>query len=578
MNPDNRIPSVIRDFAGRQEARDVLSFLAFQDWFAEGETEAKDWIVAARSWRSGDNDQFTFSVLASATENSLKQLLSNHTWEVQLGFDKPSFYGSYGDEESVYFDLGTRAEIDGVELRPFTIHRHFHGYVPTTFELVQNFLLYHEAFFVPEQSEYHRIDNDGNLQSVARFKREGDNHAILVDAHHLKDYLAACKCYLVRYHDHRRWAAEDISKHIGSEFVSYPLHSEIYCFDLWLRTDIPREHYISASRLLGKDVVLPYPKPDKSRLWLVTGEREEKFATFIIDRDKQGQDIETTCSEDELSNYFVDRGTPHFLTPVFFKREVLAKYYQEPKRYTVSGSGVKCLSLWSIPIDITDEDLVQVWLGDLGRIPYTEQLHWRQFNIAPKGTITRHRWLRDFMAEFADPDNDPVYYFHVAFEEVQREVRAKYQDDLFTGLDDKDKHAYETLHLPLTEEWKEFDEQVQALAKITVDSLNVALLSHETGQRIDGVTIKGSLDLLKEYLKKIGVLEDIKEQILYALHAIQTIRSTGAAHRKGSNFEAALKRFQLDNLSNRAKVRKLLLDLTRGLSLLANAVREAKTS
>jgi hypothetical protein len=218
-----------------------------------------------------------------------------------------------------------------------------------------------------------------------------------------------------------------------------------------------------------------------------------------------------------------------------------------------------------------------VWLGDLGRIPYTEQLHWRQFNIPPRGTITRHRWLRDFMAEFADPDNDPVYYFHVAFEEVQGEVNAKYQEDLFTGLDDKDRHAYETLHLPLTEEWKEFDEQIQALAKITVDSLNVDLLSRQTGQRIDGAAIKGSLDLLREYLKKTEVPEDIKEQILHALHAVQTIRSTGAAHRKGANFEAALKRFQLDNLSNRAKVRKLLVDLTRALSLFTSAVQGAKT-
>jgi hypothetical protein len=305
---------------------------------------------------------------------------------------------------------------------------------------------------------------------------------------------------------------------------------------------------------------------------------EKKFATFIIDRDEQGKNIESTCNEKELSNYFTDRGTPHFLTPVFFRREVLVKYYQEPSRYRVSDSGVGCLDLWHLPIDITEEELVQVWLGDLGRIPYKEQLHWRQFNIPPRGKITRHRWLRDFMAEFADPTDDPIYYFRVAFEEVQRETRARYNDDLFQGLDGKDKYAYEALHLPLTEEWKEFDEQVQALAKVTTDSLNIDLLSRESGQKIDGKLIKGSIDLLGAYLNGIGVTEEIRKQILYALHAIQTIRSTGAAHRKGSNFNKALQRFQLDNLSNRAKVKKLVTDLTRALSLIAEAIRKTGTS
>jgi len=182
------------------------------------------------------------------------------------------------------------------------------------------------------------------------------------------------------------------------------------------------------------------------------------------------------------------------------------------------------------------------------------------------------------MAEFADPTDDPIYYFRVAFEETQREAKARYGDDLFQGLDDKDRHAYETLHLPLTEEWKEFDEEVQALAKVTVDSLNVNLLSRESGQKIDGSLIKGSIDLLGDYLSGMGLTEDIKEQIIQPLRAVQTIRSTGAAHRKGSNFDKALQRFQLDNLSNLAKVKKLVVDLTRALSLIAEVMRQIATS
>ncbi len=576
MTKDSRIPDVIRHFAGQPARRGTLSFLAFEDWLEKRENEAKDWIVVARSWRHETTDLFTFSALASAAEGNLERLLARFDWDVRVDFGEPHFYTRGGEKAS--YDPGTSTEINGIEFRPFVINRDFHGYVPGAFELVQNFILYHEAFFVPEVGEYRSIDDDGDIQPIVRIKQERDNRLVLVVVHQLKDYLAANRSYLVRYHDHRRSAVEDISGQIGGEFASHSLGDNSSRFELWLRTDVPWKEYKSSSRLLGKDVLFPYPEPNKRRTWFATGEREGKFSSFVIGRDEQGKDIESTCDEHKLSNYFVDRGTPHFLTPVFFNREVLVKYYQEPRRYRVSNSGVRCLDLWSLPIDITEEELVQVWLGDLGCIPYKEQLHWRRFNVTPRGTITRHRWLRDFMAEFAEPTDDPIHYLHVAFEEVQREAKARCAAELFQGLHEKDRHAYETLHLPLTEEWKEFDEEVQALTKVTVDSLNVDFLSRESGQKIDGSLIKGSIDLLEVWLAKIGVPQDIRAQITQGLRAVQTIRSCAAAHRKGSEFERALQRLQLNNLSNRAKVRKLVTDLSRALSLIAEAIRRAGTS
>lgn len=156
---------------------------------------------------------------------------------------------------------------------------------------------------------------------------------------------------------------------------------------------------------------------------------------------------------------------------------MLAKYYQEPSRYQVNDSSLSCLDIWSLPIDTTKEKLIQVWLGDLGRIPYNEQLHWRQFNVVPRGTITSHRYLRDFIAEFSDPANDPIYYLRIAFETLQKVALERLGNPFFQDLDEKDRHVYETLHLPLTDEWKEFDEQIQALAKVTVDSINVSSLT-----------------------------------------------------------------------------------------------------
>jgi len=59
-----------------------------------------------------------------------------------------------------------------------------------------------------------------------------------------------------------------------------------------------------------------------------------------------------------------------------------------------------------------------------------------------------------------------------------------------------------------------------------------------------------------------------------AFHAVQTVRSTGAAHRKGKKFVEALERYQLSELSNRERVRKLVIDLTVALSAIVEVVQQ----
>lgn len=73
-------------------------------------------------------------------------------------------------------------------------------------------------------------------------------------------------------------------------------------------------------------------------------------------------DREETCNEDELSNYFIDKGKPHFLPPVFFKREVLKRYYDNPSKYSVNARYLSCLGLWGLPIDINPKGIVYMWL------------------------------------------------------------------------------------------------------------------------------------------------------------------------------------------------------------------------
>jgi hypothetical protein len=575
LNQDRRIPSVVRDFGIDRQSDGALSFLDFRDWIARKEHQAKDWIVAACSHEenSGASEFFTFSVLCPAEEATMKRLLSTPDWgEVRPELGMLSFSPSENGEVLNY-DPGLEASLDGTKLKPFTIRRNFHGYKPAVFELVQNFLLYHEAFFEADKCEYRHIDEDGGIQTVARLDQRNDDSTILVDAHHLKDYLAANRCCLLRLHDHRRKTTEDINSLIGGERRQTSLTGADFHFLLVLFTEGPWNGWRSFSRLTGKDLIRPYPEPDKSHTSWATGELREQYESFIIGTHENGTPIESTCDENRLSNYFTDRGTPHFLTPVFFSPDVLSKYREEPKRYHVNAGSVSCLDIWTIDIDITGEQLVQVWLGDLGGIPCKEQKHWRQFNVPPRGTITKERFARDFMAEFV-PSTDPIYNFHVAFETLQRVTKEELGEELFRVLDPKDQHAYQTIHLPVTDEWKEFDEQILSLAKVTVDSLNVNFLWRKSGKTMDEDAIKGPLDLLEAWLNGIGADEIVGRTILRPLRAIWRLRSAGAAHRKGAEFSKVLSRYELENMSNYARLKKLVTELTSALIMIADRLHQ----
>ena len=399
MTQDNRIPKVVADFAHSQDKQDVLSFLSFKDWFAAQETQNNGWTVVASSWENEQADRkssfCTFSVLLSMNDGCLEKLLSSPNQDIQLW--------EFGQPSTCCF----KKKINDLEFKAFTILRCFNNYIPDTFELIQEFLLYHNAFYVADKNEYHCITNDGSILPIVRIKRENENQEISVDTDYLRRYLAETQCYLVRYHEFTRWTTQDISNFLIEKGIIadeqknltslQPIKKNNASLELHLTTDTLGEDYSGLSILLGKDIVFPYKKPTKHS--------QKKYAEFIIGCDDQGEEIEATCSKNELSNCSVDRGTPHALTPVFFKKTVLSEYYHEPSRYEIIDNTK--LEFKTFPgylaFSITTEDLVQVWLGDLEGIPYSEQLHWKKFNVAPRGTITKERFQRDFMAMPANP-------------------------------------------------------------------------------------------------------------------------------------------------------------------------------
>ena len=122
-------------------------------------------------------------------------------------------------------------------------------------------------------------------------------------------------------------------------------------------------------------------------------------------------------------------------------------------------------------------------------------------------------------------------------------------------LGPRDEYHLNGLRIPSTEEQGDFDVLVLSLTKILIDSLNQKelkkLISPEQEQNLTPDQ--------KENLKGIGWLEialsccgveDATEHIAF-LRDLQKLRSTGTAHRKGSNYQKIAKDFDIESQSLR---------------------------
>jgi len=253
----------------------------------------------------------------------------------------------------------------------------------------------------------------------------------------------------------------------------------------------------------------------------------EEHCNFIIGHDdKNSKNVSFTCDEKLLANGSSENyGNPSYLTPIYFKKEVLQKYYNNSE-YSVEDGLIR-YSDRIVPIDNDCESYVVVFLGDLGKLPYEEQLYWRSFNITPQRGMSKTGVSRSFLAEFTDPQS-PDLVFKQKYTNFNTKWKHLFGWDLFKPLNLGDKHRLDSLHgLTSDNNHKEFKEQILAITIILIDSINEQEVSkHITVEKKD----KG-IDKFDKYLKVFGIS---CPDVIDFLKKLQLLRSQLVAHREGS--------------------------------------------
>ena len=280
-----------------------------------------------------------------------------------------------------------------------------------------------------------------------------------------------------------------------------------------------------------------------------------RYIDFKIGISPTGVPIMHTCDPKRLANFFgANPGAPQFLTPVFFRTAVLDKYINEPSRYDVESGCLRCKrngsALWCIPIDNHGADCVSVWLGDLGSLPYAQQLHFASQNVS-KGEVSDTFFRSQIDAEFCDSTH-PVAVFKSSYYKLRTVGWEELGWHLLLPLAEQDQHYMSSLKLLTHNEQKEFDEQILALTKILIDSLNEKEL-----HRILTCEERG-ISLLYKALKHRNISD--AEQHVKFLRNLQELRSTSVAHRKGDKYIKAVSRMGLDRLSLAEVLKSLFVD------------------
>ncbi|MFC1955393.1 hypothetical protein ACFLWZ_02490 [Chloroflexota bacterium] len=408
--------------------------------------------------------------------------------------------------------------------QPITYLRHFEGkgekkgYV----EVSQILTHLHDLHFMEERQAYCKLNKEGDIEDVIKilYPQEG-GYVTTIKQDVLDFHLFLNRSVLVRFFDRVIYDKEvglDQKDQQKSDFSDET--NEIYA----RRGILSNQNGVATSSWIRGFQVIRNRQPRKVMLARLTGKDLEpkKYESFITWDWKHKRITNLSCNPSELDSYFADSGKPFQTSPVFFKPDVLLKYKQDTEKYTLDQRHIGCRNSWSLQsYDINEAGQVFTYICDLGDLPHSEQLHWKQYNENPKAGISERALKTDFKAEW-DLSYEPLSELISSLEKL-----SKNNSGLWTC---RDSSLYAQLNYVVSDSVKEWSDEIQTLDKLVIEGLNYSYLK-KLGQSLTCYDpTLGGIKLLGEILKAKGINNQEIEQIVSPFGEIQFLRTKFSAH------------------------------------------------
>jgi hypothetical protein len=484
-------------------------FIIKNGWLKIYENDAKDF----------DDSSRIYCCLIS--NDKVEKYSKDYSWPLSMGSEgKPSVNGD-----------NTYKTNDEEGLEPFLLYKIFSlqdssiKYIDVAEEFVLYFRLYEKGNDKQNRTFYY-VSDYGELDEVLIIEPK----FIKVKIKYLREYITIRDMNFAVCYDFMR-----MLKNIPSDWEIK--HQD----ELRKENDIIYNHLIrdvsdeTQSWIMGKAFIKPNVKK-KSHFDF----GESKNEKFIIGIDDEGELIYEDCGETDGNHFKV----------TYFKKEVLNKYYNEPNKYQVDGFSVGS-KFFRLKIDNNVDDYIPVFLTNLKILSELEQLHWKQYNIAPKEDMNISRTYYKTMIEgqWAEQPETVDLFFKSKYESFNKKWEHKFGWKLYKPLTNTDEYLFTALHKITTNNVKAFCEQTLTLVKLTIDRLNEKELAK--GLDLDS-KIRG-IGKFEKFLESKGM--NIPDMFEF-LRNLQNLRSGLIAHtfsESNKDCKKAIEYFEIKN-DNYAKV------------------------
>lgn len=493
------------------------------------------WVTVYDSVEEEDAEKKEIKWLYSGLipNENIKEALNNMCWEVSPREGFPGCTRFSFSDDMIEYDRFNYAKAE-----PLVFIRDYNGFREQEIEIAEEFRFFHNLYYDKKKNEYLKFDESGEAETVIKF----NNQAVLIRLKEIRQFLALKECHLALFFEYNKhYYQQDIST-IPEEKRLEQYNDDDTIYHLIFSKAFTGCNYKMSGRIIGKKLISPYLK-SKSGIWPYDVEEKMKtYEDFIIGETPDGELISFTCNPNKLANDFgANPDAPHYLTPIYFKREVLKKYYDHHDRFSVTDSYISCNSVWGINIDNHHTDYVSAYLGDLSCLPIKEQKYWKTYNVPPQGKLSTTKLIRDFFATPCDPEGVDLK-FKLRYEQLNKKWNDQYGWYLFRELAPEDEHFYKNLRVPFNNTQAEFDSQILHLTKILIDALNEQEIIKNSSINKD---TKGGITKFELFLKEKEFI-DFQDGIKI-LREIQDVRSSGTAHLKGKSYSKIAKKLDVEN-------------------------------
>lgn len=399
------------------------------------------------------------------------------------------------------------------------------------FDVSQPFIWFWDAYKIGNEWRY--LSEGGNEKPLIRITSDNQGWKIETRAAELQCFLAATsKMALFQFEiakpqrefDGKRFEAETKNSFAKFHYSEYP--------------GIGLSRNMGWKSLEGRFLVSGNFNKTRPRILSWLFDSQEEYGDFIIGADSSGEDVVASSSPDSFKQICSEfESAPGYLTPVFFKREVLDKYIARPSIFRVSATRLECSNLWGIDLSINEYDLVVVYLGDIGeRIPREEHKHWICYNVFPEGGIDEGRFRRDFLGQWCDSPDD-ISGIKSEYTAINSLCRELFGFNLWKAPDSNLKSQIDSLIAPTSRDRAALVSPVLTLTKWLVDSIDhKSIIRFSEGEIKKGTKPLETVEFLFDHAQW-------PHDLIIFLRSLQGLRSRGGiAHLSNSESEKAFSR------------------------------------